>query len=255
MKNILTITRRELGTYFASPLFYVIATVFLIIQSFISFQALDEFSYQSYQEERIRQMGLTLNINEWVVEPSLIVMSQILLFITPMVTMRSFAEERRQKTFTLLLASPVHLWEIVLGKFFACLAVLSGMVLISSYYIGFILAVGTPEIGPIVTGYLGVLLIAACYAAIGVFASSLTENQIIAAVLTFGIILMFWLIGLASQSVGTTMGDVLEYLALFSHMQNFTRGIIDTSDLMYYVSFTGFALFLTYRVLESRRWR
>ena len=255
MKNALVIARRELGSYFASPLFYVIATVFLGIQSFMSYNILCFFSYQSFQEAQIQQMGLTLNVNEMVIEPSLINMGVILLLMSPLITMRSFSEEMRQKTFPLLLASPVHLWEIVAGKFIACLGVLSVLVLASSYFVGFILAVGSPEIGPILTGYLGVLLMTGCYVAIGVFASSLTDNQLVAAVITFGFVFLMWIIGWAAQSAGETAGEILDYLSLVNHLQNFTQGMIDTSDLTYYLSFIAFFLFLTYRVLESRRWR
>ena len=249
------ITRRELGQYFSSPVFYVITTVFLVIQSFMFFNILQFFSYQSYQESQMQQSGLTLNINELVIEPSLLNMGVLLLLITPLITMRSFAEERRQKTFSLLLSSPVPLWEILLGKYLACLLVPVIMILLSTYCVGFVILVGDPEVGPIVTGYLGLLMMISCYVAIGVFASALTENQLVAAMISFGIVFFMWIIGWAAQAVGATAGQVLEHLSLVSHLQNFTKGIIDTSDLVYYISFVLFFMFITYRILESSRWR
>ena len=255
MRNALVIAGRDLAAYFASPLFYIVTAVFLVIQSFMFFNILNLFSYQSYQVDRLRQMGLTLNINELVIEPSLLNMGVILLLIAPLITMRSFAEERRNKSLPLLLSSPVSLGEIVMGKFLACVAVVGLMVLLSSYNIGLVMAVGDPETGPIVTGYLGLLLMVGCYISIGIFASSLTDNQLVAAMISFGFVFMMWIIGWAAQAAGPTTGRVLEHLSLVNHLQNFTRGVIETADLVYYLSFMAFMLFLTYHILDSRRWR
>ena len=200
-------------------------------------------------------MGISLNINEMVIEPSFHNMAVILLLMIPIITMRSFAEEKKNKTFTLLLSSPIHLKEIILGKFIACMTVVTTMILISSYSMGFLLFLGDPETGPILTGYMGILLMAGCYVAIGIFSSSLTDNQIIAAVISFGLTLFMWTIGWASQAVGAEAGRVLQYLSLIDHLEHFLKGIIDSSDLVYYLSFMIFGLFLTHRVLDSYRWR
>ena len=131
---------------------------------------------QSMQSGQLQQMGMALNVNEMVIEPSFQNMAVVLLLIIPIVTMRSFAEEKKSKTFRLLLSSPVHLKEIILGKFLACMIVITLMVLISSYSIGFLFMIGEPDVGPVLTGYLGILLTAGCYVSVGIFASSLTEN-------------------------------------------------------------------------------
>jgi ABC-2 type transport system permease protein len=200
-------------------------------------------------------MGMSLNLNEMVVEPSLQNMSVILLMIIPVITMRSFAEEKKTKTFRLLLSSPVPLREIVFGKFLACMIVVTVMVLISSYSIGFLFLLGEPELGPVITGYAGVVLMAGCYVSVGVFASSLTDNQIVAAVLTFGFSLFMWIIGWGAQAAGATTGKVLQFLSIADHMERFLKGIVDTSDLVYYMSFILLSLFLCNRVLDSNRWR
>jgi ABC-2 type transport system permease protein len=200
-------------------------------------------------------MGMSLNLNEMVVEPSLQNMSVILLMIIPVITMRSFAEEKKTKTFRLLLSSPVPLREIVFGKFMACMIVVTVMILISSYSIGFLFLLGEPEFGPIITGYAGVVLMAGCYVSVGVFASSLTDNQIVAAVLTFGFSLFMWVIGWGAQAAGATTGQVLQFLSIVDHMERFLKGIVDTSDLVYYLSFILLSLFLCNRVLDSNRWR
>jgi len=255
MRNAWVVAKRDLGSYFNSPVFYVVTTVFLVIYSFIFFQILTFFSFQSVQAGQFRGMNVGLNLNDMVIEPSFHNMAVTLLLIIPVLTMRSFADEKKSKTYALLLSSPIHLKEIVFGKFIACMTVVAVMVLLSSYCIGFLLLLGEPEIGPIVTGYLGILLMAGCYVGMGVFASSLTDNQIIAAVLAFGMSLFMWIIGWAAQAASAEMGEVLQYLSLVDHMQRFLKGIVDTGDVIYYLSFILFSLFLTHRVLDSQRWR
>ncbi len=255
MKNSWVIAKRDLGSFFNSPIFYVITTVFLIIYSYIFVNILSFFSMQSMQSGQFQQMGMALNINEMVIEPSFQNMAVVLLLIIPIVTMRSFAEEKKSKTFRLLLSSPVDLKEIIWGKFLACMIVITLMVLISSYSIGFLFMIGEPDIGPVLTGYLGILLTTGCYVSVGIFASSLTENQIVAAVITFGFSLFMWVIGWGSQAANSTTGQVLEYLSVIEHMDRFLKGMIETSDLTYYLSFIIFGLFLCYRTLDSNRWR
>jgi len=255
MRSAWIIAKRDLGSFFNSPIFYVVTTVFLIIYSFMFFNILNFFSFQSFQARQLQAMGMNLNLNEMVIEPSLQNMSVILLMIIPIITMRSFADEKKMKTFRLLLSSPVHLREIILGKFLACMIVVAVMILISSYSVGFLFLLGEPEPGPVVTGYLGVLLMAGCFVSVGIFASSLTDNQIVAAVLTFGFSLFMWVIGWGAQAAGSTTGQVLQYLSIVDHLDRFLKGLVDTSDLVYYLSFILFSLFLCHRVLDSNRWR
>ena len=255
MRNAWIIAKRDLGSFFNSPIFYVVTTVFLIIYSFIFFNILNFFSFQSFQARQLQAMGMNLNLNEMVIEPSLQNMSVILLMIIPIITMRSFADEKKMKTFRLLLSSPVHLREIILGKFLACMIVVAVMILISSYSVGFLFLLGEPEPGPVVTGYLGVLLMAGCFVSVGIFASSLTDNQIVAAVLTFGFSLFMWGSGWGAQAAGSTTGQVLQYLSIVDHLGRFLKGLVDTSDLVYFLSVILFNLFLCHRVLDSNRWR
>ena len=196
-----------------------------------------------------------LNLNEMVIEPSFQNMAVILLLIIPLITMRSFAEEKKSKTFALLLSSPIHLREIILGKFLACMIVIGLMIFLSSYSTGYLILIGQPEIGPILTGYLGMFLMAGCYVSMGLFASSLTDNQIIAATISFGLALFIWILGWGAHTAGPELGQLLEYLALVTHLEHFLKGLINSSDLVYYLSFIIFGLFLTHRILESSRWR
>ncbi len=255
MRNSFLIAKRELGSFFSSAIFYVITVVFLLLYSFIYFQILNFFSFQSLQAAQVRGMDLGLNLNDMVIQPAFHNMAVILLLMIPIVTMRSFAEEKKGKTFTLLLSSPIHLKEIVFGKFLACWGVLTVMILLSSYSIAFLFMIGRPEIGPALTGYLGILLMSGCFVAVGILASSLTDNQIVAAALSFGFMLFMWVVGWGAQAAGPNIGPILEYLSLIDHLERFLKGIVDSSDVFYYLSFMFFALFLTHRVLDSNRWR
>lgn len=255
MKMALIIAKRELGTFFNSPIFYVITAVFLVIYSYIFFNILSFFSFRSFQATQLRGMGLNMNLNEMVIEPSFHNMAVTLLLIIPIITMRSFSEEKKNKSIKLLLSSPIPLSGIVFGKFLSCFLVVTVMILLSAYSIIFLFMLGAPEMGPVLSGYLGILLMAGCYVAVGVFASSLTDNQIIAAVISFGFTLFMWIIGWGSQSASSGLGEVLQYLSLIDHMGRFLKGIIDTSDVVYYLSFMAFGLFMTHRVLDSERWR
>ena len=255
MKNMWIIAKKDLGSFFSSPVFYSLTSVFLILNGFIFFNILNFFSLQSFQVQQMRGGGIGLNLNEMVIEPSFHNMAVILLLIIPLVTMRSFAEEKKSKTFALLLSSPIHLREIIIGKFLACMIVMGLMILLSAYSTGYLILVGHPEIGPIITGYLGILLMTGCYVSMGLFASSLTDNQIIAAVISFGLALFMWIIGWGAQAAGSGLGQLMEYLSLITHLEHFLKGLISSSDLVYYLSFILFGLFLTHRVLESSRWR
>jgi len=259
MKSISWIARREIGSFFYSPIFYVVTAVFLILYGILFFTLLAEYSDYSMQAaaqmEAVKKAGYTVNANEMVVAPSLGNMSIVLLFIIPLITMRSFAEERKNKTFSLLLSSPVHLSGVVAGKFLACLTVVAFMMLLSSYSILFVGIVGQPEMGPIFSGYLGMLLMMGCYIAMGVFASSLTGNQIVAAVIAFGLALFMWLLELLIQNADPGVGLILEQISLRSHLEPFLNGVLDTKDIFFYISFIAFVLFVTHQVLDSRRWR
>lgn len=259
MKSAYWIAKREMGSFFNSPIIYIVTTVFLVLYSFLFFAILSEFSQLSMQAApqaaQIQQAGGTVNANEMVIVPSLANMSVILLFIIPLVTMRSFAEERKNKTFSLLLSSPVHLRDIIAGKFLSCVGVIAFMIALSSYSVAFVVVLGQPETGPIVSGYVGLLLMAGCYISMGVLASSLTDNQIVAAALGFGLALLMWVLRVPAQMGDTGIGSILDYISLGSHLESFLKGVIDSADLAYYLSFIAFMLFLTYRVLDSRRWR
>ncbi len=158
-------------------------------------------------------------------------------------------------TLELLMTSPVSLTEIIVGKFFSSFLLVLIMLSLTVVYPIVLFATGNPDPGPIAASYLGTLLLASCYLSIGVLFSSLTENQIVAGALTFAAGLFFWLINWATQSAGPVWGEILTHLSLISHYNNFGQGILNTSDVIYYLSFIFTGLFLTHRILDSHRWR
>jgi ABC-2 type transport system permease protein len=255
MNNIWAICKREIRTYFTSPIAYVAITVFLIVTGFFFYTLIQWFNLQSMQMARNPQYYQQLNINQMVYSPLFHNISIILLFLVPILTMRLFAEEKKTKTEELLYTSPVSISQIILGKYFASLFVLLVMLLLNGLLSLFVFAFGNPEILPLLNGYLGLFLMGAAFMALGIFFSSLTENQIIAASLGFGFFLLFFVLNWASQFAGGIWRSVLNYLSFFQHFDDMTRGILDTTDIVYYLSLVTFGLFLTHSVIQSRRWR
>ncbi len=178
----------------------------------------------------------------------------IFLLMVPLITMRLFAEEKKQHTLELLLTAPISLGEIVIGKFLSAFMLISVMLGLTLLYPIVLFMTGNPDLGPVVGCYLGSLLLTSCYLAIGILFSSVTENQIVAGALSFAAGLFFWLIEYAKEFTSGLTSEFFAYLSLNQHYENFSQGIINTSDVLFYLSFIGLGLFLTHRVLDSNRW-
>jgi ABC-2 type transport system permease protein len=196
-----------------------------------------------------------ININQMVYQPLFNNMSIILLLMLPLLTMRLFSEEKKIGTEELLYTSPISVGQIIVGKFLASLVVLLAMLGLTAILSVFTFLHGNPEVVPILNGYLGLFLMGAAFIGLGIFFSSLTENQIVSAILTFGALLLFWIINWASAAATGFWKDALNYLSFFQHFDNMTQGILDTTDIVYYASFAFFGLFLTHSAIQSRRWR
>ncbi len=258
MRNVSTIAGRELRSIFASAIAYVVLTGFLLLGGWFFFNLLARFNllvsmYSSFQGNA--EAAQRLNVNEFVLGPLLHNLSVVLIILVPMITMRSFAEEKRSGTYELLLTSPVSIWEIVLGKFLGTAAFITVMVGLTLIYGAILLAFGNPEIGIMASGYLGLWLLALTFVAIGLFASSLTENQIIAAVTGLVLMMLLFVVGWGADTAGDTMGSLLRYLSITEHSGNLIRGVIDTKTLIYFGSMILGWMFLTQRSVESIRWR
>ncbi|MBI5286540.1 MAG: ABC transporter permease subunit [Deltaproteobacteria bacterium] len=258
MKNLYLILKKELKSYFTSPIAYVVITIFLVITGYFFFNIFATFSTISFQATinpmLAKQLHL-LNITESVVRPLFGNISVIMLLMMPLLTMRLFAEEKKSGTIELLLTYPITDMQVLSGKFFACLIVLAVMLVLSLLYPLLIMVFGQPEVGPIITGYIGLFLMGASFISIGIFASSLTENQIIAATVAFGVLLIFWVMGFSAGLSGPGLEKFISYISITDHLEGFAKGVVDTEDVIYYLLFTILFLFLTLRVLESKRWR
>jgi ABC-2 type transport system permease protein len=234
--NTLAIAERELKGFFVSTVAWVIAAAFMAITGLL-------FAV------------ILLNSNEASLRFLFSNLSVIFLFIAPFLTMRLLAEEIRLGTVELLLTNPVRDIEVVFGKFLGVLGFVLAMLAMTLYYPALLFIFGTPDPGPLSTGYLGVVLQASAFLAIGLATSSATENQIVAAFLAFAINLMLWLSESLAQFVGSPLGPALKFLSITSHFSDFSRGVIDTSHLIFFLSVVAAALFLTYLSLQTRRWR
>jgi ABC-2 type transport system permease protein len=258
IRNVALIFNKEMKSYFNSLIAYVVITMFLLITGYFFYNLLATFSVVSYQAQSnpmlARQYQL-LNINETVVRPLFGNISIIMLLMTPLLTMRLFSEERKTGTIELLLTYPVKDVDVVVSKFLACFFVFLVMILLTITYPILLVILGDPEVIPIVTGYLGLVLLGAAFISLGIFTSSLTENQIIAASMSFGMLFFFWLISYSVAFVSAGLGQVLAYLSINEHIASLAKGVLDTEDIIYYLCFIVLFLFLTLRSLESKRWR
>ena len=253
MSNILAIARKELKGYFASPIAFIVIGFFALM--FGLFYAPMIFAFERQSLEPGGLGGPPPNVNEAVIRPLFHNAAVIMLFLLPMITMRTYSEEKRSGTIELLLTAPLTDLQIILGKFFGAMALYCAMLAVTLLHIGFLFAVGNPDWRPVVTGYLGLILLGACFISVGLLLSSMTKNQIVAGVMTFGVFLALWVINWGAQFAGPTMQAVLNYLSLTGHLDDFTLGVIDTKHLVYYVSFIAFGLFLTARSVDAERWR
>ena len=257
MTNIWAVALRELRNYFVSPIAYVVLAGFLLLSGWFFWIYLVQFStyvmiYAQYQQPQLMEQ---LNLNDMVMAPLLQNMVIIFLIMMPLVTMRLFAEERAQGTDELLLTSPIDTLEITLGKFLGAGLFFTTMLAATLVYPAILMYFGDPELGSIVTGYLGILLVGLSFVALGLFTSTLTDNQIVAAVSSFVALLLFFAIGWPANTVGETAGAVLSYLSLTEHLQPLVEGLVVSTDIVYFLSIIAIALFLSQRSLESLRWR
>ena len=250
MSAVYPIFKRELRSYFSSPLAYVILVVFQLASAMFFYLNLKGFLQLQFDPD-FQVLRDELNLNTIIVMPYFSAMSIVLLFIIPLITMRLVADERKSHTAELLFTSPINLSSIIIGKYLAALFLLIIMLILSSLNIIVLTVHGNPDTGYIFSSYLGLFFLGASFLSIGILSSSLSDSQLVAAVLAFGILLLLWLIGASSD----TDSSILGYVSLINHFQNFSNGIIELRDLAYYLSVIYIGLFLTYTALDSERWR
>jgi ABC-2 type transport system permease protein len=255
MRNVLIICRKELHSYFVSPIAYLLLTMFAVVSAFFFWLYLRGF-VEYGMEMQMRGEMFPMNVNEQIVRPLLSNAAVVGgLFFIPMITMRLFAEEKRTGTIELLATSPIRDVEIILGKWLAAMALYALMLLFTALNFAFLFKYGNPDWKPLAIGYLGLFLQAGALLAIGTFISTLTKNQIIAGATTFAICILLWVMSSVAEFETATWARVLSYLSVNSHLESFERGVVDTKDTVFYVTLTFLGLFFTARSMESLRWR
>jgi ABC-2 type transport system permease protein len=254
VRNIWTICRRELYAYFVSPIAWVLLTIFGFLSGAFTYIISASFVRASIEGQMSGQ-SFPMNVNEQVIAPLFSNMAVVGLFLIPLISMRLFAEERRQGTIELLATSPIHDMEMIIGKWLAAVLMYGALLVVLLADYSFLFMYGNPDWKPVATGFLGILLQGACLLAFGTFISTLTRNQIVAGAVGFALALILWILNWTTSFGNSATIQVLNYLSIVSHMDSFSRGVIDTKDLVYYVSMIFLGLFLTSRSLESIRWR
>ena len=252
MRNILAIANKELRSYFSSPIAYIIIGFFLLPFGVFYYLYLASFVKQSMQQA---QFGGAMNVNQNVIRYVLQNASVIILFIMPMITMRTYSEEKRSGTIELLLTSPVTDVEIILGKFFGALGLYAALLAVTLPHMGILFLYGNPEWRPVAAGYLGLLLMGGAFVSLGLLISSTTNNQIVAGIVTFVVFLLLWIVGWFADTAGPTIGPITSWLSITEHFDDFSKGIIDTKHVLYYLSLITFGLFLTAKSVDTERWR
>jgi len=260
MKGIWSITVKEIKSYFVSPVAYVVLGSFTLIMGWFFFNLVARFTQMAkiYEMMKRPDILMRMNLNDMVVQPLFYNMSIILIILTPIITMRLIAEEKNSKTDELLLTSPISTADIVLGKFFGALIFFAIILGIAGLFIVelFVYSNPKPELATVLSGFFGMFLMGSSFMAIGLFTSSLTNNQIVAAVSSFLILLMFYVINIISSSaVSPTISTVLNYLSLIKQFEDFGKGVIDIRNIVYYLSFITVGVFFSKLALDSLRWR
>jgi ABC-2 type transport system permease protein len=265
MKHVSTIAGRELKSLFVSPVAYVVLTLFSVLAGFFFLSSVLQFTEYVIRLQQFQLMDQLreLNLNDQVIAPFLGVMSVVLLFVIPGITMGLFAAEKANGTDELLMTSPLTIWEIVLGKYLAAAAFVVILVAMVALFPGLLFIYGDPELPKTLAGLGGLLAVGLTYTAIGAFASSLTRNQVIAFVLAFVLLLLLWMLsfladlGAAGGTLGpaNTLSNLLRYLSSSDHFEQLVKGLVDTTDLVYFAVIIGSFLLLAKAAVESVRWR
>jgi ABC-2 type transport system permease protein len=259
VKNVLAIVERELRAYFISPVAYVVLTIFALLSGVffqtILGQIVQMASLNALQSQQFGGEPQPIDVPGMISQGFFGTISVVLLFMLPMITMALFSEEKRRGTIELLLTAPLTDLQVVMGKYLAAVAFYVIMLVTTWIPVSVLFLYGDPAWGPILTGYLGLLLYGVSLLALGLFISTLTDNQIVAGVLSFGAILLLWMVDVVADGAAASTRAVLTYLSILGHLDEFLRGVLSSSNVIFYLSLMTLGLFLTYRSVDSMRWR
>jgi ABC-2 type transport system permease protein len=255
MTPVQALIGKELRSYFVSPVVYVVGAVFLLIVGLLAYLYIVFAGAQAIQLMQMQGQA-QINLNDLVFRNLFASVRFVLLIVLPILTMRLFAEEKKLRTFEFLMTSPIGLNEIVAGKFVSVFLIFLGLLGLTTLIPLTLALFSDFDWYPVLTGYLGLALLGGLFLSVGVLASALTENQIVAAFVSFGLLLFLWLLaGLGSLLGDTAAGQVVSYISFMEHYDHLVRGLIDTKDLVYFGSALVLMLFLAHRVVDSSRWK
>jgi len=256
MKNIIAIFSKDIRSYFSSLIAYIVIAFFLMLCGYFFFNAISLFSMFCMQVAKSQSYQGNLNLTELVLPQLFGTIAIVMLFMIPILTMRSFSEEKKSGTVELLFTYPIKDFEILVGKYLAVTTVFIIMLLPLLLYPVLIKTVGgVVEVKTYLAGLIGLFFMGMSFISLGIFVSALTENQIIAVTVSFGMLLFFWIIGWVSNFVPHSFGVFIMNMSIIEHFKNFAQGLIDTQDILFYGLFIFFFLYTTLRILESRNWR
>jgi ABC-2 type transport system permease protein len=255
MRGFWPVFRKELYGMFMSPIFYVVAFFFLLVSGVFFNYILAQVSLLSFQVAQHPELGRNISMMELFLRAFLSNLSIVMLFVAPLLTMRLYAEERKSGTIELLFTYPVTDAAALAGKFAACLTTFAALIAATIPGVIAVALIAAPPWRLVVCGYAGLFLVGCAFLSLGTFASTLTRNQIISAIITFGVLLILWFIGEIKTTVGPLMGSIFEYISISKHFEGLAKGLIDSRDILYYIVFSVFFLFLTLRQMNSYRWR
>lgn len=255
--NIKTIAKKDFRSYFGSPLAYIVMASFLFILGFMFSAIFENFinTVQRFDGGNPMMGGKTPSMSDMVLRPLFGNMNVVLLFLVPFITMRLFAEERRNNTIELLFTAPVSWWDIVLGKFISAFSFVAVMLSITLVYPAVMSMGAKPDLAVLAMGYLGTLCMVGVYVSVGMWCSSMTDSQIVAGITTLLLILFMWIIKWGALASTSVLSDILGYLSIVEHYEDFSRGVFNTKNLVFYFSATGIWLYMTHKSLESYSWR
>ena len=259
MKSTFAIAEREFKTYFTSPVAYVVLTIFIFLTGlafyfFIGVMA-ESAGSRAMQSAQTGRPPDPIDMPGWIVQNMFSFMSFVLLIVLPMITMALFSEEKKRGTMELLLTAPVTDLQVVFGKYLAASAFYLVLLATTLVQMALLVYFSDPASGPVLSAYLGIVLYGLAIIALGMFISTLTESQIVAVILTFGVLMLLWLVDALARNASGGLRDVLSYLSILEHLNDFLTGVIATSNIIFYLSFMLVGIFLTYRSLDSLRWR
>ena len=259
MKKTFAIFNKELKSFFYSPMAYVVIAVFTALSGVFFYLYLSNFVETAFRADMMaqqyRQMPQKMNVNLMLIRPYFWNIALITLFTLPAITMRLFSEEKKQGTVELLYTSPITSLQIVMGKFLAGLAFFAVLLIPTILFQSLLFSYGNPEILPVVSGYIGLLFLGSAFISMGLFISTTTENQIIAAIGGFALSLFLWVVGWGASYAGPTLAPFLDYISIINHFEDFAQGVIDSSHVAYYILFSFVGIYLSLKSIESIKWR